>query len=77
MKRIVLFILLLFAAAAQAATEPGVDTGPVPEQDTARPAPETKQETREQPKKDPEWPRPFVPSEQIGADSVVSFPADI
>ncbi len=78
MKRIVLFILLFFAAAAQAATEPGINTGPVPEQDTVRPAPETEQEEVRKPlKKDPEWPRPFIPSEQIGADSVVSFPADI
>ena len=77
MKRIVLFIMLLFGAAALAATEPGGDTGPVPEQDTTRPAPETEQETKKQLKKDPEWPRPFIPSEQIGADSVVSFPADI
>ena len=23
------------------------------------------------------WPKPFVPSERIGADSVVSFPVDI
>lgn len=77
MKRIVLFIMLLFAAAAQAATEPGIDTGPVPQQKQTRTAPDTEQETKKPPKKDPEWPRPFVPSEQIGADSVVSFPADI
>ncbi len=24
-----------------------------------------------------QWPRPFIPSEKINADSVVSFPADI
>ncbi|MDH3348882.1 MAG: hypothetical protein OEM02_12395 [Desulfobulbaceae bacterium] len=24
-----------------------------------------------------DWPKPFVPSERIGADSVVSFPVDI
>lgn len=24
-----------------------------------------------------DWPRPFVPTEKINADSVVSFPADI
>jgi hypothetical protein len=77
MKRVVLFIMLLFAASAQAATDPGVDTGPVPQKDAARPAPETEQKTETQPKKDQPWPRPFVPSEQIGADSVVSFPADI
>ncbi len=23
------------------------------------------------------WPQPFVPTEKIGADSVISFPADI
>jgi hypothetical protein len=31
----------------------------------------------EKAQRDEHWPRPFVPSEQIGADSVVSFPADI
>ena len=77
MKRIFLFTVLLFTAIAQAATEPAVDTGPLPRQEKTRPAPETEQETKKPPKKDQQWPRPFIPSEQIGADSVVSFPADI
>lgn len=28
-------------------------------------------------RKQPEWPRPYQPSEEISADSVVPFPADI
>ena len=77
MKRIFLFTMLLVTAIAQAATEPEVDTGPVPQQGQTRPAPQTEQETNKQPQQDQQWPRPFIPSEKIGADSVVSFPADI
>ena len=72
MKRIFLITMLLFFAIAQAATEPEVAT-----QEKPRPAPQNEQETSKQPQQDQQWPRPFVPSEKIGADSVVSFPADI
>jgi hypothetical protein len=47
-------------------------------------APNTnKQDTAEKkgkpvsPPADPSWPQPFVPTDKINADSVISFPADI
>jgi hypothetical protein len=77
MKRIFLLTILFFTAIAQAATTPEVETEPIPKQEKTRPAPQNEHETIKQPRKDHQWPRQFVPSEQIGADSVVSFPADI
>jgi hypothetical protein len=77
MKRIFLITMLLFFTIAQAATEPEVDTGLRPRHEKPRPAPQTGQETSKQPQQNQQWPQPFVPSEKIGADSVVSFPADI
>ena len=77
MKRITVLFLILFAAAALAATEPGSDSGQAEPQEKAQTAPVTGEDSREELQRDGSWPRPFVPSEQIGADSVVSFPADI
>jgi len=77
MKRIFLITMLLFFTIAQAATKTEVDTGPIPRQEKSRPAPQTEQDTSKQPQQNQQWPQPFVPSEKIGADSVVSFPADI
>jgi hypothetical protein len=76
MKRIFLTILL-FTAMAQAATTPAVETELRPKQEKTRPAPQNEQETIKKPQQDQQWPQPFVPSEKIGADAVVSFPADI
>jgi hypothetical protein len=73
MKRIIVFFFVLFAAAALAATEPGKESGP----DKDQPAPSTGEDSHEELQRGGSWPRPFVPSEKIGADSVVSFPADI
>ena len=77
MKRISVFFIVLFAAAALAATEPGKDNGPAKPQEKARSKPVTVEDSREESPGGGSWPRPFVPSEKIGADSVVSFPADI
>ena len=77
MKRIIVFFIVLFAAAALAATEPGKDSGQAKPEDKAQSAPVTGEDSREELLRGGSWPRPFVPSERIGADSVVSFPADI
>ena len=77
MKRITVFFIVLFAAAALAATEPGKDSGQAQPAEKAQPAPVTGEDSREESPGGGSWPRPFVPSEKIGADSVVSFPADI
>ena len=77
MKRITVFIIVLFAAAALAATEPGKDSGQDKPEEKAHSAPVTREDSREESQRGGSWPRPFVPSEKIGADSVVSFPADI
>jgi hypothetical protein len=77
MKRITAFFIVLFAAAAMAATEPDKDSGQTEPEEKAQPAPVTGADSREELLRSGSWPRPFVPSEKIGADSVVSFPADI
>ena len=77
MKRISAFFIVLFAAAALAATEPGKDSGPDKPEEKAQSAPVTREDRREESPGGGNWPRSFVPSEKIGADSVVSFPADI
>ena len=77
MKRITVFFIVLFAAAALAATEPGKDSGQAKPEDKAQTAPVTGEDSRKKSLGGGSWPRPFVPSEKIGADSVVSFPADI
>jgi hypothetical protein len=77
MKRFFLLFILLFTAMVQAATTPEVETGSVSQPEKDRPVPHVEQKTGKQHKQDQQWPQPFVPSEQIGADSVVSFPADI
>ena len=77
MKRITVFFIVLFAAAALAATEPGKDSGSDTPEEKAQSAPVTGEDSREELLRGGSWPRPFVPSEKIGADLVVSFPADI
>jgi hypothetical protein len=77
MKRYFLLTVLLFPAIAQTATTAEIETGSSTRQDKDRPAPQAEPKTDKQPMQDQQWPRPFVPSEKIGADSVVSFPADI
>ena len=77
MKRITVFFIILFAAAALAATEPDKDSGQAKPEEKAQTAPATVEGSREELLRDGSWPRPFIPSEKVGADSVVSFPADI
>jgi hypothetical protein len=77
MKRVTVFFIVLFAAAALAATEPDKDSGQAESKEKAQAAPATVEDSREELLRDGSWPRPFVPKEKIGADSVVSFPADI
>ena len=69
--------MFLLAATAMAAKEPGRDGGRDAKEDKVQPPPAAKGDVQEKPARDNNWPRPFIPSEKIGADSVVSFPADI
>ena len=77
MKRFIVFFIIFFAAAALAATEPDKGTGKVEPEEKAQTAPVIVEGSREELLRDGSWPRPFIPSEKVGADSVVSFPADI
>lgn len=77
MKRIIVFFIVFLAAAAFAATEPDKDSGQIEQEKKVQPAPVTGEDSRVELPRDGSWPRSFVPSEEIGADAVVSFPADI
>ena len=75
---------VFFAAAAVlavsvlAAAEPGTDGGQDAQEENVQPAPANDEaDVLEISPGFESWPRPFVPREKIGADSVVSFPADI
>ena len=77
MKRIIVFIIVLVAAAALAAAEPDKENGPDEPAENVRTAPVSEDGKQPEQQTGGSWPRPFVPSEKISADSVVSFPADI
>jgi len=77
MKRVIVFFIVFLAAAAFAATEPDKESGQAEREEKAQTAPVTGEDSRAELPGDGSWPRPFVPSEEINADSVVSFPADI
>jgi hypothetical protein len=77
MKKLVMIIILLLAAAAMAATEPGTEGEKDVQEENVQSVPAIKAEVNEKSPRDENWPLPFIPSEKIGADSVVSFPADI
>ena len=77
MKKIVLICIFLLAAAAMAAKEPGTDDGRDVREDRGQPPPVAEDNAQEKSARDSNWPRPFIPREKIGADSVVAFPADI
>ena len=77
MKRFIVFFIIFFAAAALAATEPDKDIGKVEPEEKAQTSPATGDDSLKELQRDGSWPRPFIPREKIGADSVVSFPADI
>jgi len=74
-KSVMIFVFL--SAAAIAATEPGTDAGQDIQNENLQSDPAIEAEVHEISPRDESWPRPFVPSEKIGADSEVSFPADI
>jgi hypothetical protein len=73
MIRSALLLILLFCSSGLQAQEQ-------PEPAELQPAGPVVQEPAAQepaPPKPPGWPRPFQPSEQVGADSQISFPTDI
>ena len=69
----VVSILLSFWCTSVWADDPPDPSAPVPE--SGEGAQETVQEGI--PREEIVWPKPFKPSEEIGADSQVSFPTDI
>ena len=77
MKRFIVFFIVLFAAAALAATKPDKDSGQAEPEEKVQTGPATAEDSQEELLRGGSWPRPFVPSEKVGADAVVSFPADI
>ena len=68
---LVLFAVGVFAAGQDGANEPKK----VPEKQEEQKKINQQGTTKES--KIPEWPRPYKPTEEINADSVVPFPADI
>ena len=72
---IVVAALLLMASSSFAEDKPtGKDLPKLPE------AADVKKDAGQEPVKDRkalDWPRPYKPTEEISADSVVPFPADI
>lgn len=79
---IIFFCLLLLVPAMAISQEQGKEnqsTPPATHEKTDHEAGLSKDTKLQdsQRKKDPEWPRPFQPSEKVGADSVISFPVDI
>ena len=77
MNKIIILFIFLLSAAALAATEPGTDSSQDRQDEKVQPGPAAREEVINKLSRDESWPRPFIPSEKIGADSVVSFPADI
>lgn len=77
MKRVLLCLLLTAAVNAYGSESP-VETVPKQPIDEQVPPDSGSQQIKPStPKAKEEWPKPFTPSERIGADSVVSFPVDI
>jgi len=77
MIRVILCLLLSFAVNTYG-SESSVETISKQPTDEQIPPDTGSQETKQSaPKTKEAWPKPFTPSQQIGADSVVSFPVDI
>ena len=74
---IIVFFIVLVDTEGFAATETDKDSRQDEPEEKAQTAPVTGEDSRAELPRDGSWPRPFVPSEKIGADAVVSFPADI
>lgn len=77
MKKIITMLVFLMATAVLAATDQGSDSNQDRQDEKVRPAPAAREEVINKSSRHESWPQPFLPSEKIGADSVVSFPADI
>jgi hypothetical protein len=77
MNKIIMTFIFLSALAAMAAAEPEKNDGPDIQEESIQSVPAIAPELHDISPRDKNWPRPFIPSEKIGADSVVSFPADI
>jgi len=79
MKKLVFIALAIFLSgtflAAQEKSDKQTDQVEKQEQRVTEPVPQKK--TQQLPPTGEPWPRTFVPSEKINADTVVSFPADI
>ena len=78
MKQIVFvaFFLLVFSGSVLSQPEQGPEQGEGKE-DVKTVQPPKKAEQGSQKPEEHQWPLPFVPSEEVGADSVISFPTDI
>jgi hypothetical protein len=76
MRSVIVMLVLLLVSSSSFAADPPVAKDVLKKPETA----EVQKGGDEQPAKDkpqPEWPRPYKTSEEISADSVVPFPADI
>jgi hypothetical protein len=71
MAALVLYASGVLAVGQEGASEPKKD----PKQQEVKKEDHQQEITKES--KLPEWPRPYKPTEEINADSVVPFPADI
>ncbi|UCC55404.1 MAG: hypothetical protein JSU75_08505 [Gammaproteobacteria bacterium] len=72
--RLAAAVLLVLVAAPAGSAEPDTDRRPAVPQEAEPPKPAEPERTRQ---KSPGPASSFTPSEQIGADSAVSFPVDI
>jgi hypothetical protein len=74
-----ILLLLLFTTQALSAVEPVVKSDSATKQQQKIPVEKAAQQQPAKQKKSvrKNWPRTFVPSDKIGADSIVTFPADI
>jgi hypothetical protein len=69
-------VLVLLAVGVFAAGQDGTsDPEKVPEQQEVKKKTGQQESIKEDQR--PDWPRPYKPTEEISADSIVPFPADI
>ena len=76
--RFLLLMMFLLGAVVVWAADPKIPEKPSDETKTED-AVQNKEieQTGVQDKKSPTWPRPYQPSEEISADSIIPFPTDI
>ncbi len=79
MKKLITLVLIFLLSGSSLAAQ--ADSDRKPEQNEKQvqrvTKPESENKIQPLPSKGEPWPRTFVPSERIKADTVVSFPADI